>query len=375
MKKKAIRNSNIEFLRMFSMLLITLHHFSLWGQGDRADKLITNGHLIDAFKSLIYLPLGDIGVYIFVMITGFYLGNKIVTNGQSLRKSVNIYGKLYFYSVIFLFIGLSYHLPLDNFPNLRDPLMPFNHVPNILMSVFPIVFNHYWFVTAFVLLMLIVPYLNIVLNRIDKRQIQILLFISIVSTSIFPLLNNNVASESVGLGVVVTAYIIGMYIKKFCSLGKSSFGIGMLFAIINIILIYVITYYDITILKYRYIRIYTGFFALMSAVGIFLIFVSLKPRFNFILNKLAKHIFAVYLITENIFVIKPLWKMFSFNNITDLIKVNVFGLMAVLAIMLCACCIDIIRSQIFRMLSSLVTVTKQGIILFKAYVMSNNKKV
>ncbi len=33
MSSHHIRNSNIELLRIISMLLITLHHFSLWGRG------------------------------------------------------------------------------------------------------------------------------------------------------------------------------------------------------------------------------------------------------------------------------------------------------------------------------------------------------
>ncbi|MQS52644.1 acyltransferase family protein [Companilactobacillus mishanensis] len=360
MQKVSIRNSNVELLRIISIVLITLHHFSLWGQGERSDLLLKSGKAIDAFKLLIYLPLGDIGVYAFVMITGFYIGGGTQSLDKSRFRAFKIYSQAYFYSLLFLAIGLHYRWPLNNFPNIVDPLMPLNHAPNILMSVMPILFNHYWFITAYILLMLFLPIINKGLGGLNKGEFKYVLAIMIVICSIFPLLKNNVASESVGLGIVITSYAIGMYIRKFVKLKPILILKALILLLVNLLIIYSVSFYDIVYLKFRYINIFTGFFALMAAVGLFVVFISLKPRYSSSINKLASHMLAVYLITENIFVIKQLWKFVSFKNIADYKLVNLYGFLSVLLIMLICYAIDLVREKIFA-------VSKYIFIRFKYY--------
>lgn len=361
---KKSRNSTIEILRILSMLLITLHHFSLWGQGQRSDQLILNGKLIESFQALAYLPLGDIGVYSFVMITGFYLGNKIVSDKYVYSKIKNMYVEVVFYDLLFLSIGLSYHLPLDNFPNLRDPLVLFNSIPNVMMSFFPIIYNHYWFVTAFVILLLLIPYLNRLLNLCTRLETLYLVSILIVVCGVFPLFNNNVASESVGLGVILTSYIIGSYCRRFILKNKKNLLIGFLLLLINILVIYMVMFYDITVLKYRYIKIYTGFFAMMASTGLFLIFVNIKPFWSPIINSFSSHIFSVYLITENIFVIKILWSIFNFHNTNDLVMVNVYGFISVILIMILSFFIDTARCFLFSSLIFFITKIRSLFVVF-----------
>jgi hypothetical protein len=354
------------------MLLITLHHFSLWGRGGYADTLINNRQTVQAFQTLIFLPIGDIGVYCFAMITGFYLAGKSVSSSKSFKKIGKIYLQMYFYCMIFLILGLHFHLPLNNYPNAIDPLMPFNRIPNILMSLMPITFKHYWFVTDFILLMLFVPYINRCLNGLEQKKFLKLLIIMIVSTGIFPLLNNNIVSETVGLGILMTSYMIGFYIKQFLVVKRYKLPIGLSLLIVNTAIIYAVTFYDIVFLKYRYIRIYTGIFALLAAMGLFLIFISLKPNYNILIDSVAKHMFAVYLVTENIFVIKPLWKLFSFENIQNLTKVNFYGFVSVVGIMLVICAIDAIREQIFNVIYKTARV---GFKIFAKLELSNKQSI
>lgn len=334
-------------MRIISMLLITLHHFSLWAQGPRADQLLAKGDGFKAFESLIFLPLGDIGVYLFVMITGFYLGNKSIKITDSYKKSIKIYLQMYFYAILFLLLAVQNSWQMNNFPNMIDPLMPFNQVPNVPMSVLPLTFNHYWFVTAFILLMLLLPYINkSIVDRSESEMRNIIIILSI-ACGVFPLLNNHVASETVGLGIVITSYMIGYYVRTFIQTNTKTrilrSCIGLILFLSSVVIIYGISFYDITVLKYRYIRIYTGIFALLSAAGLFVLFVNLRPIYSRMINRFAMNIFAVYLITENIFVKKQLWKHFIFPQMDDLLMVNVYGFMAVLGIMVSCVLIDKIR--------------------------------
>jgi hypothetical protein len=343
------------------MLLITIHHFSLWGQGDIATKMIIDGKSIGAFERLIFLPLGDIGVYIFAMITGFYLGTKEITCKKANIKAAKLYAEVYFYSLIFLLLAFRYHWPMNNYPDQIDPLMPLNKAPNILKSFMPVTFNQYWFVTAFILLMILLPFINRTISAINKKQSTYLSIILLVSCGIFPLINNNVASESVGLGVLITSYVIGAHIRRFGPSQKVGPKLaGLAFCFINLLIIYAISFYDMTVLKDRYINIFTGIFAMLAASGLFWTVASMKPHYSGITNHVASHMFAVYLITENVFIVDPLWKQFHFADISDPLSLNLYGIASVVAIMIICCLIDEIREGLFVTVTQTVHLIKVG---------------
>lgn len=353
MGTRSKRNSNVEILRIVSMLFITLHHFSLWGQGNRSDALMESGQGLQAFKAMIYLPLGDIGVYAFVMITGFYLGAKEISNKSSIKKALSVYSQLYFYSFIFLIIALFMGLSMNDYPDLIDPIFPIQNSSNIFKALLPVSFNEYWFVTAYILLMLFLPYINRALHGLNRNNMFNLLVIVIVSTGIFPLLKNSVASETLGLGILIASYLMGMYIRKFVPISRKNMMLGIILFIVNMAIIYGVSMYNFAILHNRYLDIYTGFFAIMAATGLFLFFVNIKPRHSKVINQIAKHMFSVYLITENIFVVRILWTYFHFSNVKSLKLVNLYGLLAVIAIMIACYLIDNIRALIFVSIKNL----------------------
>lgn len=59
---KKVRDSKFEILRIISMIFIVISHYSLWGKWNDANK----------FKYLVYQPLGQIGVCVFVLISGYF---------------------------------------------------------------------------------------------------------------------------------------------------------------------------------------------------------------------------------------------------------------------------------------------------------------
>lgn len=199
--------------------------------------------------------------------------------------------------------------------------------------------------------MLFVPYINKAVANLSRNRFIYLLVILIASCSIFPLINNNVASESVGLGILITVYLVGLYIRKFVKKSNWNYLMGLALFVVNLAIIYGKMYYDIVFSKNRYTNIYTGFFALICSLGLFLIFITFKPRFNSMINQIAKHMFAVYLITENIFVLTKMWNHFTFSNTENLIKMNLYGFVAVLGIMVICYFVDIGRSIIFKIIA------------------------
>ena len=94
-----IRDSRFETLRIFSMFLIVLSHYSLetnWG------GKLTNYEL---FKVLFFQPLGQIGVDLFAMISGYFLATKERKISSMIMKDIKLWFKVYYYSIILLIVA------------------------------------------------------------------------------------------------------------------------------------------------------------------------------------------------------------------------------------------------------------------------------
>lgn len=128
------RHSNIELLRILSMVLIVVYHILYY-------SLIHYETIYPIVKPL--YTLSHIGVLVFVLISG-YFGIKI-----SLKGFVNIYLTMVFYNII-MFVGWKYIG--GNIPIMRDYvkiLFPFSHSAPWL-----------WFMKTYILLYLLSPLLN-----------------------------------------------------------------------------------------------------------------------------------------------------------------------------------------------------------------------
>mgnify|MGYP002852928419 CR=1 FL=1 len=102
---KTVRKSNIELLRIISMLMIIAYH--LYIHGVRRIGLVSadlqnflNDNVINKVFSMVFAPGGEIGVGLFFMITGYFLHSK--TSGRVAK----IFIRCVFYSLISILIIL-----------------------------------------------------------------------------------------------------------------------------------------------------------------------------------------------------------------------------------------------------------------------------
>lgn len=86
------RQSNIELLRIISMILILAHHFSVHGGFNILKTSFTINRLWIQFLQF----GGKIGVNIFVIISGYFL---ITSKGIKISKVLKLWLQLFFYSV------------------------------------------------------------------------------------------------------------------------------------------------------------------------------------------------------------------------------------------------------------------------------------
>ena len=192
---------------------------------------------------------------------------------KSLKRVGKVWLESWFYSVV-LFVFAS--LFLDKFS-----------LSGLVKALLPVTFNAYWFVTAYVILVLLIPFINRVLVKLSKVDFLILLIVSVFFAEVTPILGNNIFSLDKGFGDLLAVYLLGAYFKRYPINFKA------VYMWISVAVCYAFMLVSIVVLEQlrgpesNFTRFVYGLFPYIMAGGIFLIFIN-KPAFtNKTINYLA----------------------------------------------------------------------------------------
>lgn len=330
------RDSRFELLRILSMFFIVISHFSMYGNYN-----FKSGNL-HTLKVMQFQPWGQIGVYLFVMITGYFLSSRKMTLKLAWSKIKPLWIKVWFYSVlIFLICVFLFKININ--------------IKNIIQSIFPVVFSQYWFMTCFFILMLITPFLNYMINSLDKTTFSIYLIIILFVADVMFLINNFVQpfGNQFSVGVMISAYLIAGYIKRFNITEKVIYSVILL--VFGLALQY-LSMYCLSILKSgdkEFICHFTyGIFPLISAVAIFLIFLRMRAFYSKIINFFASSVLAAYLITTHQMIGKYFWNnLLNVPNLQFSDYFSLYGVVVSLLIIIFCCLIDKLYVLIVKMIN------------------------
>ena len=182
-RKNAGRNGNLERLRLLSMLLIVSYHYSIWGFFD--DEIIYSSNKL--FVDLIGM-CGWIGILLFVVISGYFMAEGRFT----LRKLLTLMGTIWFYTLGALLV----YLFVDRAQITRAA---------VLDAFFPLLRQHYWFMSYYTALMLCSPFLNRLLHALDRRQHALLCLLAVFLCVGIPRISNSLAGTT--MAAFVTCYL------------------------------------------------------------------------------------------------------------------------------------------------------------------------
>lgn len=173
------------------------------------------------------------------------------------------------------------------------------------------IFKRYWFLTPYVFLLFLHPFLNYVLNACSKKQIRFLCISLFIAVSVIPTIF--IVTDPFGFNIFrfILLYLIAYAIKKECI--RIEFKNNLLNFITSITVAFGM--YSLSLLALRWN--YTDFASLypkqmssvpvmISSVYLFLGIKHLTFKSNFI-NKLSAHTLAVYLISEHTCLFKWFW--------------------------------------------------------------------
>ncbi len=187
MQNKLARKSNFELLRIIAMFMIVLHHLVNHGvmqhiKGPSYSSLWHSGSDVNQFFTWLYFPGGEVGIALFFMISGYFL---IKSDSIKLKKVVL---QTLFYSMftVIVFFSISLLVHFYGFDN------PYNYIDsktlsrNIIFNLFaPLRSGAFWFVSAYILLILVKPLYNNFLNKLNKKGFVVFLMVLFIFGLVF----------------------------------------------------------------------------------------------------------------------------------------------------------------------------------------------
>ncbi len=353
------RRYNLDLLRILSMFfIVALHYLGVGGAYyniyDGNLSLITYNYCIASWLE----ALAIVGVNCFVLISGYFL----INSNFKVKKIGQIYFTTIFYSVIFFIISVVF----DGFS-----------FSNLISSVLPVSMSTYWFITVYIALYLLSPFINILCNHLTQQQHRNLILILVVIFSVWkcvlPIAETLDTRKGYSLTWFIVLYICGAYIAKYgVVLFKKNiynllayFAITVVMVAAKMICILLSTKVSMLAQGQNLLYHYDSITVFLASVFIFVFFSRLKCDGKF-LNKtikfIAPSVFSVYLIHENF-----LWREFLWNKIikaSEMITSPVFiihFLVSVIAVFFACILIDQVRKLIFYYVPKFVKrITQRG---------------
>lgn len=329
-----VRSSNIELLRIFSMLMIIGHHFFVHGiskmafYSDIAYKHLSMSFIKQEFLMSLFV-WGGVGNGVFFFLTGYFLINSTI----NYSKLIKIYLQLLEYTVLFvvLFIFL-YSLNFYRFPEIKKTLLV------LVELLLPFSGGQWWFACVYIMLYFSAPLLNKIYQNLDRKKATVF----IILLWAFGYVPCYVHTWLAGFQTGVFFYMLGGYVKLYLTNDVPSNKKFLVALIISLVFLLFATHinYICQIDSKRYSKLLVlvlnfSYFVLLIpvfVVSIFFVFKNLRIQESRIINLIASTTFGIYLFHES-----KIGRVLIWNKIVDCYKLmdGKFFVINVLVVVFC----------------------------------------
>lgn len=345
------RQPNFEILRTLMMFFIVVWHFIVHGilnyKAEGSQTLLDMSSMPAIFNYLsteYIMYIAGVAVNCYVLISGYFL----VKSDFKWNKIAKVWLQTAFYSfAICAFLQVTGVLHFS--------------IKNIINSLFPIRIYAYWFVSMYIALLALSPFLAKLALSLGKKEYQIgLIVFSIISLTLnidFPY--GHIYSNGADLIWFIYLFFVAGYIRLYNPFEKFSRSFGKHFLFFCFILLCFSTL-EISI-KYiwkgempSYFKtVYNGY-TFFSSVLLFLWAKHHTFKDNGIsrfIVKIAPYTFGVYLIHDNFYIRNLLWN----NWLSPIQHIDSWGFipyMIVISFIIFSVCVftDYLRSKLFSIL-------------------------
>lgn len=351
--KYTTRNSNIELYRIIVMLLIVAHHYVvssplMWKMMQCTDLSCNN------LFYYVFGGWGKTGIDCFVFITGYYMCKSKIT----LRKFLKLTLEIIFYSLLSNIIFIASGQKEFSIRDLLG-LMPINNIDKN-------------FVSCYVAFFLFIPFLNIIVNAMTKKQHVLLISLCLFVYSILPQLLFTVSYNYTSWFCVL--YLVASYFRlypvkrdKDAKFWRNMFLVTFTLGVLGIIVVELANVYvlrpkfGIWMSPFGFVHDSNMPLSLIISVSMFMWFKNIQIKNSNTINTVAASSFGVLLIHAN----SDTMRNWLWNDVVDCVGHYdtpyywAYSIIAVLVIFTSCSLIDIVRIKAIE--SPLLNIVEKGI--------------
>ena len=333
------RESGIELFRIITMLVIVAHHYVVNSGLTTADYIY--GETSVSWNSLFLMLFGwggKTGINCFVLITGYFMCTSKIT----LKKFLKLLLWMEFYKIIFYLI-----FTVTGYQDFG--------IKTMIKSLIPVSSIGDGFSSAYLVFYLFIPFINILINSMNKKQHLILMGLCVFVYTVLPTIKIPVTFNYVTWFSVI--YLIGAYIRKYPEIwfrSKILWGclamISLIISWISVVAGNIIGVLTSVHIEYYFVSDSNKPMALITAVCSFMYFKNLNIGYSKVINTIAASAYGVLLIHANSDAMRQwLWKD-TLNNtgMYDSMWLPVHAILSVISIYVICTVIDMMRIRFFE---------------------------
>ena len=195
-------------------------------------------------------------------------------------------------------------------------------IKGLIKALFPISFERWWFASVYIILYILYPFINILLNSIDKKTYQVLLITLLIIWCILPTFTTKSFSGS-NLAWFLTLYAVAGYVRLYGFNPKFTLKhYTIMFIVFALITFLSSVIFTILGTKFTIFGQHATYFfgqnrlpTFLSSLSLFMIFANMKMKNYKLINIISASTFGVYLIHDNNLVRSYLWES-VFKNVS-----------------------------------------------------------
>jgi len=293
------RQSNIELFRIIVMLSIVAHHF------------VVNSGLLGLMSPTlnvandVYLWLfgmwGKIGINCFVLITGYFM----CTSQFTWKKIIKLVCEIEFYKILIYIVFLLFGRESISITRIFQVLSPITDLTTD-------------FVSGFLVMFLLVPFLNLLIHNLSKKQHLYLIGLSLLFFTVWDQFPSVTIPMSYPIWFSVI-YIIGAYIRhyplqnnvaRFLFDSKLGAGLMVCAAMSSVLIMLLLRQLEIiSWWPHKWVADSNAPLAVLTSISLFSFFRKLNIKPSKLINTISASTFGVLLIHANSDAMRTfLWK-------------------------------------------------------------------
>lgn len=350
------RMANLELLRCVAMMMVVALHYL--GKGGLLADL--TGENLGAAELAAWLLecFCIVAVNVYMFLSGYFLGR----SSFKLSRLIGLLLQIWFYSVAFGLLGALTGLMTETAFDTHF----------LLTLVFPVSMGHYWFMTAYVFLYLLFPFVGRAAEGMSKRQFQVALGLLLAAfcilKSVLPL---RLETDQQGYDCLwyLCVFLTAVYVRRFgtallekrhrCLFLYVGCCLLIFAGTMGLRLVYLQTGSLERMLK-MFLE-YNHVLPFLAAVGLFGVFygIKIKGKAAWLINKAAPYTLGVYLLHENMGLRYAWQRWLGSERVAAGMAEGGLGAVAglflwlaaaVAAVFLCGILADMVRCRIFGMI-------------------------